>query len=240
MKGMNYHQKLIQQYINATSSLQCHNISNWDARANDILRFNCAQLLPLDAQCPFSSSRTSENQHIKCCCGHRSFCNYNIDMIKRAEAKSIPNLCEYNNEYQYLLHDYFYPAKPNSTHSCLLHFVSENALQDMNPHLPRENSVIFFLPGSAIQPIDFSYALLKPNECDFLDVDLKYDYLRTRYCYNSTALLQYLDTRFMPMRLFACRCVTKPGEIPCDSLLKQSIAEKAKASVRKVSFSLSQ
>uniref|UniRef100_A0A183HMM7 SMB domain-containing protein n=1 Tax=Onchocerca flexuosa TaxID=387005 RepID=A0A183HMM7_9BILA len=77
-KEMNYHQKLIQQYINATSSLQCLNISNWDARANDILRFNCAQLLPLDAQCPFSSSRTPENQYIMCCCGHRSFCNYNV------------------------------------------------------------------------------------------------------------------------------------------------------------------
>ncbi|KAM3716621.1 Threonine--tRNA ligase [Dirofilaria immitis] len=234
VEEMNYHQKLIQQYINITNSFQCINISNWDDRAHDILRFNCAQLLPLDAQCPFSSSRTSEyHQHIMCCCNHRPFCNYNADIIKRANSKSIPNLCEYNNEYQYFLHDYFYPTYSNATHSCLLHFVSKNALRDMNLYLPTENSIVFFLPGSAIQPIDFSYALLEPNKCDYIDVDLKYDYLRTRYCYKSTALLQYFDTRFMPMRLFACRCVTKPGETPCDSILKQSIAEKAKASDRK-------
>ncbi|VBB34118.1 unnamed protein product [Acanthocheilonema viteae] len=232
-RAKDYYKKLIEQSINITNSFQCVNLSNWDARAHDILQFNCAQLLPIDAQCPFSSSRNLEHQHIMCCCGHRSFCNYNADMIKRASAKSFPDLCEYNNEYQYFLHDYFYPTKLDANHSCLLHFVSGNALNDMSQLFSKENSIIFFLPGSAIQPIDFSYALLKPNECDYLDVDLKHDYLRTRYCYESTKLLKYFETEFMPMRLFACRCETTPGEARCDSILKQNIAEKAKNSKRK-------
>lgn len=142
---------------------------------------------------------------------------FQIDFINRAAAKSIPNLCEYNNEYQYFLNDYFYPALPVANHSCLLHFISGNALRDMSHFFPKEDSVIFFLPGisfhtfsnlftqsliinkiliqyshitiiffslvlfffffflgSAIQPIDFSYALLEPNECDYLDVDVSF------------------------------------------------------------------
>uniref|UniRef100_A0A8L7YIA7 Bm1147 n=3 Tax=Brugia malayi TaxID=6279 RepID=A0A8L7YIA7_BRUMA len=234
MEQINYYKKLIEQRVNIiTNSFQCINLSNWDSRASDILRFHCAQLLPLDAQCPFTTSRTFAHYHIMCCCNDRSFCNYNVDIIKRTATKSIPNLCKFNNEYQYFLHDYFYPTEPDANHSCLLHFISGNALYDMNYNFKRKNSVIFFLPGSAIQPIDFSYALLEPNECDYLDVDLKYDYLQTRYCYKSTKLLKYLETTYMPLRLFACRCQTAPGEIPCDSILMENIAEKAQNSNRK-------
>uniref|UniRef100_A0A0R3RJJ4 Uncharacterized protein n=1 Tax=Elaeophora elaphi TaxID=1147741 RepID=A0A0R3RJJ4_9BILA len=236
MEKISYYKKLIEKSVNDTNLLQCINLGSWDPRAHDILQFNCVQLLPLDAQCPFSSSRTSEHQHIKCCCGHQSLCNYNVDIINRASTKSIPNLCEYNNEYQYFLHDYFYPTQLDANHSCLLHFISGNALHDMSQFLPKEDSISFFLPGSAIQPTDFSYALLKPNACDYVDVDLKHDYLRTRYCYKSTELLEHFETEFMPMRLFACRCETAPGEAPCDSILKQNIAEKAKNSVKLFCF----
>ncbi|KAL3983292.1 hypothetical protein ACH3XW_50605 [Acanthocheilonema viteae] len=89
----------------------------------------------------------------------------------------------------------------------------------MSQLFSKENSIIFFLP--------------EPNECDYLDVDLKHDYLRTRYCYESTKLLKYFETEFMPMRLFACRCETTLGEARCDSILKQNIAEKAKNSKQK-------
>ncbi|VDK68316.1 unnamed protein product [Litomosoides sigmodontis] len=228
---MDYYKQLIEKSANITQRFQCINVSSWDARAHDLVQFNCAQLLPLDAQCPFNASRALEHQHIMCCCGHRSFCNYNVDIVKRAAAKTIPNLCQYNNVYQYFVHDYFYPTEPDVDHSCLLHFISGNALRDMSHLFPSEDSIIFFLPGSAIQPIDFSYALLKPNECDYLD--LRKDYLRTRYCYESSTLLKYFETEFMPMRLFACRCETAPGQPPCDNILKENIAEKAKHSNRK-------
>ncbi|EJD74558.1 hypothetical protein LOAG_18139 [Loa loa] len=234
MEKTGHYEKLIEQSVNITNSLQCFNLSNWDIRIHDILRFHCTQLLPLDAQCPFNSSRTLKHQHIMCCCNDWSFCNYNVDIINRTAVQSIPNLCAYNNEYQYFLHDYFYPSQPDANHSCLLHLVTGNALRDMNRFFPREDSVIFFLPGSAIQPIDFSYALLKPNECDYIDVDLKHDYLQSRYCYESTKSLKYFETRYMPMRLFACRCQTAPGNVPCDSILKQTIAKKAKDSVKKI------
>ncbi|CAG9535589.1 unnamed protein product [Cercopithifilaria johnstoni] len=235
IKEMSYYTDLINVSLNATNLFECMDFSSWDSREHDILQFICAQLLPLDAQCPFSSSKIfKQHQHIMCCCGHRSFCNYNPDIIKRASTKSIPNLCEYNNEYQYFLHDYFYPTQPDVNHTCLLHFVSGNALNDMNNFFPQEDSIVYFLPGSAIQPIDFSYALLEPNKCDYLDVNLKDDYLRTRYCYGSTKFLKYFETEFMPMRLFACRCQTAPGDnVPCDSMLKHNIAKKAKNSDRK-------
>nr|CDQ01489.1 Bm842 [Brugia malayi] len=79
MEQINYYKKLIEQRVNIiTNSFQCINLSNWDSRASDILRFHCAQLLPLDAQCPFTTSRTFAHYHIMCCCNDRSFCNYNV------------------------------------------------------------------------------------------------------------------------------------------------------------------
>uniref|UniRef100_A0A915PK54 Uncharacterized protein n=1 Tax=Setaria digitata TaxID=48799 RepID=A0A915PK54_9BILA len=194
MEQIEENKELINQYMNVTQSFQCINLSTWDARAHDIFRFRCAQLL------------------------------------RRTAAKSVPKFCEYNNEYQYFLHDYFHPVRLGTNHSCLLHFVTKNALRDMKRLLPGESSVIFFMPGSAIQPIDFSYALLKVDTCDYLDVDLNYDYLRTRYCYESTELLKHFETKYMPMRLFACRCKTRPGDAPCDKILMKNIAKMAEES----------
>lgn len=70
-----------------------------------------------------------------------------LEILGRAVAKEVPSLCKYNNEYQYLLHDYFYPVESSTQHSCLLHFITRDALRDMNPLFPKEDFVVYFLPG---------------------------------------------------------------------------------------------
>ncbi|VDM42717.1 unnamed protein product [Toxocara canis] len=72
-------------------------------------------------------------------------------------------------------------------------------------------------------PIDYSYAFLNDtNKCGYVEAVVNSMYLSSRECKYKVSL----DTKYLPLKLFVCRCKTKyVDNVPCDENLTKNIEE---------------
>uniref|UniRef100_A0A915PUA8 Uncharacterized protein n=1 Tax=Setaria digitata TaxID=48799 RepID=A0A915PUA8_9BILA len=196
----------------------CHRYSNWDIRLADIVKMRCIQLIPLMDLCPPNVSLATNHFEALCCCNHQTFCNYNGLVLNKLNGKT-HYYCKYNSQYQFLFNDLFLIDKSKSR-SCLLHYIDNTTLSDLDFHLPRSGLVLFQQPGNAFYPIDFSYALLENEKCRYIEVEVNLNYTNLRSCQEATMF----ETNYMPLKIFACRCRTKiNSKIPCDEKMTSKI-----------------
>lgn len=59
-----------------------------------------------------------------------------------------PKSCKYNNQYQYLFNE-FITFEKKSNHSCLLHYLDDDAMQDLDFPISRNGSIVFAQPRKA-------------------------------------------------------------------------------------------
>ncbi|VDO20240.1 Uncharacterized protein BM_BM10075 [Brugia malayi] len=202
----------------------CHYYANWDIRLVDIVKTRCIQLIPLMDMCLMKAPIEPNHFEALCCCNHQTFCNYNGLILNKLNARQSPYYCKYNSEYQYLFNDLFLIDKPPSR-SCLLHYIDNVTLSDMDSRLPKDNFVLFQQPGSAFYAIDFSYALLEDGKCHYVEVEVNFNYTNSRSCPEATMF----ETNYMPLKIFACRCRTEASsKTPCDKKLAAKISHLAR------------
>ncbi|VDN25027.1 unnamed protein product [Gongylonema pulchrum] len=103
-----------------------------------------------------------------CCCNHRPFCNYDPALRKKVE--KVLRYCKYNSGNQFLFNDLYLVVREIGE-ACLLHYIDNTTLQDMDLRLPKRGTVLYQQPGSGFSPIDFSYALLEEDQCRFIEVE---------------------------------------------------------------------
>ncbi|VDK71454.1 unnamed protein product [Litomosoides sigmodontis] len=204
----------------------CNRYANWDIRLTDIVNTRCVQLLPLMDMCLKTYPLTTDHFEALCCCNHQTFCNYNGLILSKLEANNALYYCKYNSQYQYLFNDLLIIDKPPSR-SCLLHYIDNATLLDMDLRLPNSDFVLFQQPGSAFYPIDFSYALLEDGKCHYVEVEVNTNHTNIGSC-REAAMFQ---TKYMPLKIFACRCRTEVGaRTPCDEKLARKIKRLARIS----------
>ncbi|EJW83295.1 hypothetical protein WUBG_05796, partial [Wuchereria bancrofti] len=144
--------------------------------------------------------------------------------IEQTKCKELPYYCKYNSEYQYLFNDLLLIDKPPSR-SCLLHYIDNATLSDMDSRLPKNDFVLFQQPGSAFYAIDFSYALLEDGKCHYVEVEVNFNYTNSRSCPEAVMF----KTNYMPLKIFACRCRTEvSSKTPCDKKLAAKIPHLAR------------
>ncbi|VDN05519.1 unnamed protein product [Thelazia callipaeda] len=108
-------------------------------------------------------------------------------------------------------------------HDARIYFAYKFTCSHMHVWDARESSILSFrcaeLLRGALSPIDFTYALLKTENCRFADVFLNVPYMATRECkYFPTQrhIFNSVKARF-PIRLIACRCSTNSTAEACDT-----------------------
>ncbi|MCP9261867.1 hypothetical protein DINM_005183 [Dirofilaria immitis] len=209
----------------------CHYYANWDIRLMDIVKTRCIQLKPLMDMCLMNVPLATDHFEALCCCNYQTFCNYNGLILDKLNAKTVFYYCKYNPQYQFLFNDLILINKPPSR-SCLLHYIDNTTLLDMDFRLPNNDFVLFQQPGSAFYPIDFSYALLEDGKCHYVEVEVNLNYTNLQSCREKIML----ETNYMPLKIFACRCRTEVNsKTPCDEKLATEIISIA----RKIEFYVS-
>ncbi|VDM95647.1 unnamed protein product [Thelazia callipaeda] len=247
--------KQLNEAINNAYSFHCSHSYNWDIRTNDLLRFRCLQLLRtlvrfrkththlfqrwmhsvhLHYHSMVSQGITSNvvvgigpSATITCALILNFISSYTL-LRASLEANGGNSLCGRNNLYHYVIHGYFDSDEFESNQSCLVHYASKDVLNDMDIETTESGRILFFLPGSAIQPIDFTYALLPPNQCTYVDVDLNSEYIKSRFCLNYSVLHNF-ETKYLPMRLYLCKCKSSETKPKCDVDLEKQIEKRFQA-----------
>ncbi|KAM3719219.1 Chorismate synthase [Dirofilaria immitis] len=203
----------------------CHYYANWDIRLMDIVKTRCIQLKPLMDMCLMNVPLATDHFEALCCCNYQTFCNYNGLILDKLNAKTVFYYCKYNPQYQFLFNDLILINKPPSR-SCLLHYIDNTTLLDMDFRLPNNDFVLFQQPGSAFYPIDFSYALLEDGKCHYVEVEVNLNYTNLQSCREKIML----ETNYMPLKIFACRCRTEVNsKTPCDEKLATEIISIARS-----------
>uniref|UniRef100_A0A158Q8V5 G_PROTEIN_RECEP_F2_4 domain-containing protein n=1 Tax=Elaeophora elaphi TaxID=1147741 RepID=A0A158Q8V5_9BILA len=197
----------------------CHYYANWDIRLMDIVKTRCIQIIPSMDMCLKNAPLATDHFEALCCCNHQTFCNYNGLILGKLNANKAVYYCKYNSQYQYLFNDLLLIDQPPSR-SCLLHYIDNSTLSDMDFRLPNNNFILFQQPGNAFYPIDFSYALLEDGKCRYIEVEINFNYTNAQSCQEAIMF----ETNYMPLKIFACRCRTEiSSKTPCDEQLAAKI-----------------
>ncbi|KHN84011.1 hypothetical protein Tcan_04108 [Toxocara canis] len=202
---------------------KCEDLFVSEPRLQDIYSTQCYPAMPLNSMCPLGYEEHGHNgtASIICCCDDESFCNYRADMRARTLYKP-PPLCKYNNGFQQLFNKYVIKDSIKH-HSCLVHYANADVIRGVTSGFVSSAQTLNVLPGAPLIPIDYSYAFLNDtNKCGYVEAVVNSMYLSSRECKYKVSL----DTKYLPLKLFVCRCKTKyVDNVPCDENLTKNIEE---------------